>query len=501
MKALYSTKSCSYELKSTESDQGILVMGPTRFEEILVREAAGSRLAQALAHASRATRAGVEAGSPRAAVIRDVGAGVVAPILASYMLWVLLDARARGIGRLYFIAREGQPMLRLARQLAARLGLPIECRYLYASRLSWLTGTAPPASGYDKWLTEDVWHRFRPDRMTFETLLGKIGMLPERTGDIRRFPALGRASRSGTIGEEDRVALTALFRDATFREVLARHRRENADRLRAYLAQEGAFDDRAIGIVDSGWSGSIHRMLCDLRQEAGVAAPAHCFYFGFRRTVGDYPEWSELRHWYQFADTAGAGDVRFRPAGLPEKVMIAYLELLATADHGTVIRLKPEGGAIVPECETCYAAAVRAWGVEKLHEAIERVGAEFPLSDVTPEETLALRPALKALFEAFWLAPRPDEARAWADFPLELGQGGKGIIVPLAQAYTLEELMVRGEARGDADMRNAYSWREGSLALTPAPLRQALRLWFMRKDRSRETSAGLKMQTFRPVPG
>jgi hypothetical protein len=501
MKALYSTRRCEDDFKITGSDQANSVMGQGRFEEILVREAAGSRLAQALADACRATRAGVGADSPRAAVIRDVGAGIVAPILASYMLWVLLDARARGIGRLYFIAREGQPMLLLARQLAARLGLPIECRYLYASRLSWLTGTTLPGSGYDKWLTEDVWHRFRPGQMTFETLLGKIGMLPERADDIRRFPALERASRSGTIGEEDRVAIGALFRDATFREVLARHRRENADRLRAYLAQEGAFDDRAIGMVDSGWSGSIHRMLCDLRLQAGVAAPAHCFYFGFRRTVADYPEWSELRHWYQFADMAEAGNVRFRPVGLPEKVMIAYLELLATADHGTVIRLKPQGGAIVPECETSYAAAVRAWGVEKLHEAIERVGAEFPLSDVTPKETLALRPTLKALFEAFWLTPQPDEARAWADFPLELSQGGKGIIVPLAQAYTLEELMALGPARGDADIRNAYSWREGSLALTPAPLRQALRLWFMHKDRSRGAPAGSEMQTFRPVPG
>ena len=442
----------------TASERMIPVAGATRFEEILLREAEGSQLAQALVDASRATRASVGAESPKAAVIRDVGAGVVAPILASYLLWVLLGARARGIGRLYFIAREGQPMLGLARQLAARLGLPIECRYLYGSRLSWLTSATPPLGpSSDKWLMENVWHRFRPGQMTFETLLGKIGMLPERADNIRRFSALDRASRSGTIDEEDRAALSALFRDEAFLEVLAAHRREHAARLRAYLAQEGALDDLAIGMVDSGWSGSMHRALCDLRHEAGAVAPAHCFYFGFRRTVAAYAEWSELRHWYQFADLAEGGDVRFRPTGLLEKVMIAYWELLTTADHGTVIRFKAEGGAIVPECETSYTAAVRTWGVAKLHEAIECVGEEFPLSGVTLEEALAMRPALKALFEAFWLRPQPDEARAWADLPLELSQGGKGIIVPLAQAYMLGDLMVRGQGGREAEVRNTYS--------------------------------------------
>ena len=61
--------------------------------------------------------------------------------------------------------------------------------------------------------------------------------------------------------------------------------------------------------------------------------------------------------------------------------------------------------------------------------------------------------------------------------------------------------MVRWQGGREADVRNTYSWLNGSLALTPAPLRLALRLWFMRKDRFRLTSPGAVMRTTRPAPG
>jgi hypothetical protein len=71
-----------------------------------------------------------------------------------------------------------------------------------------------------------------------EAVGGRLAQALVDASRVTRFPAPDRASRSGTIGEEDQVAIGAFFREATFREVVARHRRENADRLRAYLAQE-----------------------------------------------------------------------------------------------------------------------------------------------------------------------------------------------------------------------------------------------------------------------
>ena len=62
---------------------------------------------------------------------------VTAPILFSYVSWVLIDAVERKKERLYFLARDGYVMFRIAKILVKKYQLPIECRYLYASRIAW----------------------------------------------------------------------------------------------------------------------------------------------------------------------------------------------------------------------------------------------------------------------------------------------------------------------------------------------------------------------------
>ena len=61
---------------------------------------------------------------------------VTAPVLVSYMIWVLSDAKKRGIKTLLFVARDGLAMCRIAEILNNVWGMGIECRYMYASRYS-----------------------------------------------------------------------------------------------------------------------------------------------------------------------------------------------------------------------------------------------------------------------------------------------------------------------------------------------------------------------------
>ena len=61
---------------------------------------------------------------------------VLAPSLCGFVVWVLRRAMEEGRGRLYFVARDGYLMYRLAQILCRTLGLPVKCRYLYCSRYS-----------------------------------------------------------------------------------------------------------------------------------------------------------------------------------------------------------------------------------------------------------------------------------------------------------------------------------------------------------------------------
>jgi hypothetical protein len=60
-------------------------------------------LAARFAQASRAARDAVEARSEREAAIRDVAAGVAAPALVGFVIWIGEQSRQRGLRRLQYL--------------------------------------------------------------------------------------------------------------------------------------------------------------------------------------------------------------------------------------------------------------------------------------------------------------------------------------------------------------------------------------------------------------
>lgn len=67
----------------------------------------------------------------------DFVINIVASTLIPYVDWVLRDAMGKGFQRLYFVARDGHPLKRIADAVIERHHWPIETRYLYASRRTW----------------------------------------------------------------------------------------------------------------------------------------------------------------------------------------------------------------------------------------------------------------------------------------------------------------------------------------------------------------------------
>src|SRR5215472_4524702 len=126
----------------------------TRFEEIMLAHSARSDdLAAKFARASQAARAATPINSEGEAAIRDVAAGVAAPALIGCVLWMLRQARSRGLKRLRFLSRDGQIFYELTRILSAPLGVCLDLEYVYASRLTWsLAATQPDRLSAAPWL-------------------------------------------------------------------------------------------------------------------------------------------------------------------------------------------------------------------------------------------------------------------------------------------------------------------------------------------------------------
>ena len=58
------------------------------------------------------------------------------PVIFNFVRWALDEAMCRGVKKLYFLARDGYTLFKIATLIIDKLNLPITCKYLYCSRNS-----------------------------------------------------------------------------------------------------------------------------------------------------------------------------------------------------------------------------------------------------------------------------------------------------------------------------------------------------------------------------
>lgn len=381
---------------------------PTRHEAMLHAATAAHPplLRSLLAGAARAARLGAETQDDHARILRAVGAGVAGPLLTGFVLWVLAEARAMGVARLHFVARDGQVLLRIAEVLLARLGWPIECRYLLGSRQAWHLPTLREVDAAALgWLAADAGR---------EPLAGVLARAELDPGEIA-----GALARHG-LGALDRPApaarLHTLLRDP---EVAPRIRATAATRRHAalgYLRQEGVLTEAPVTMVDLGWHGRLQGSLQKLAALAPGGGPRHVtgLYLALRsRPAGTAP--ARMR---AFLDAP-------RALHLLNPVL---LELFCAADHGTV-RGYREASPDRFEAELAAAVDHRtvAWGLPALQDGIlafaREAAAAMALAEATPEAWIALlRDGGLAACDAFRREPDAAEAEAFGAFPHADGQ-------------------------------------------------------------------------------
>jgi FMN phosphatase YigB (HAD superfamily) len=114
-----------------------------RYEDILEAHAYSTGgFSSVMSGAARLARLSRPAGTPGEAAVRDVAASVGGPVIASYVLWILLRARDLGIRRLHFLAPHGNILMRVANLLIRRLDLDCEIRYLHGDQRTWTPSVA-----------------------------------------------------------------------------------------------------------------------------------------------------------------------------------------------------------------------------------------------------------------------------------------------------------------------------------------------------------------------
>ncbi len=226
---------------------------------------------------------------------------VLAPVMLSYVLWVLEDALESGKRRLYFLARDGYMMYRVAEYFCRQRHLRLECRYLYCSRYALRCGEYGLLG--DKSLDYICLGGME---VTLEKMMERGGLTEAEILTAGERMGWGNRLRSRLSYEQVKALKPQLRDNPFFMERMMAHSAEAYPHVLGYLRQEGLLEDVSYAVVDSGWTGSIQRSINRLLRSAGCDRPAEGYYFG----LYEYVEGVEPEHYLTWYFAPESGNVR-----------------------------------------------------------------------------------------------------------------------------------------------------------------------------------------------
>jgi FMN phosphatase YigB (HAD superfamily) len=455
------------------------------FEALLEQHTwATEGLASVMAGAARLARLSTPAANAREGILRDVAAGVAAPTLAGFVLWLLRRAQQLGLKRLYFLSRDGQLLLQIAQPLAARLGVTCELRYLFGSRQSWnLASVTNVTQEQLAWIWDST------DFLSVTSLLARTGLRPEQFEAPLRAAGLTREHWQRTLDSAARQMLRSVLQSSEVTALIAANASDKRRVLLAYLAQEGVLTSEPWGLVDLGWYGSMQNALSRLVSSVGAVPPMGFYFALFDGKIVD--DCAPHRDAYYFDERTACGYL----SAVPD--LIPLMEMFCAGDHGTVVDFVERDGRVSPVLKEPRNQRLVDWGLPVVRRAIVSFVDNLVLDPELVNPWADVRDALTDVLRAFWVYPSVAMARAWSDFPWEDGLGLETYWNRLGQAYDWKNV-VRALYRWRVEPHHRASWPAGSLMLSPRGIRFALarimhlrRVWRSVRSRYRARSVRL----------
>lgn len=392
--------------------------------------------------------------------IAEVAAGVLAPTLVGYALWVLAQARRAGVQRLYYVARDGKVMLEAAKHVIGALAPDIELRYLHGSRQPW--NLAAGATCEDTLVS---WVRAKPDA-TARTLLARVGLTPQDVTAVVELPLLAADRVDVALSPSERESLAQSLLDDPLRPLVHDAAERAAEQSVAYFRQEGFTDGVPSALVDAGWSGNTAAAFDRLIDQAG-GDPVHHLLLGVLgpKSQAHLREKLALSPWLFNQD---------EQPGLVAEIPVAntLIEMLCADVSGRTLSYETRNGRVHPVLAAAVNQPLVDWGLPAMQEVALRA-CELMAPRLSQASThLDLRPAIWAVLRAFWTTPTDAEAHAWGSFPWEEEMWPP--FVPVAHRMTVSDVIGQA-ARGDKVIRRRRSWRAGSAVISGQPWRTVLK--------------------------
>ncbi|OUL31381.1 hypothetical protein [Nostoc sp. 106C] len=383
-----------------------------------------------LAGASRLTRLQSQETISKNKVIWDATASAIAPMLFGFVYWCLVEAENRGIQRLYFAARDGQILYKIAQVICRNWGFHIDCRYLYGSRQAW---HMPAIQGIDK--SEFDWIFFQTEVITqfvsIRSICDRVHILPEQIQDVLSHYGFPATKWDLNLQQQERKLLKQIFTEKKVTELIISTAARYREKAIGYFHQEGIGDEAPFALVDVGWSGKTQRSFSNLLNIAGIypESGVYGFYFALDRRVKPFKEDQLLAYFYD-VDKQRSDHYflcKYR----------CLFELFMAADHGSTKCYDFQDNKYIPVLRQQKNEEAINWGLYVLQNAAVEFAEQFTTNLSAQEcKTNLLTEATEILSREFVLHPSYQEAKVFGSFLIS-GDLTENSFYELAPIYSL----------------------------------------------------------------
>jgi predicted HAD superfamily hydrolase len=416
-----------------------------------------------LAGASRLTRLQSQQTSHDKQVIWNTTASAIAPLLFGFVYWCLVEAQKKGIQRLYFVARDGQILQKIAQVICQKWGYAIECRYLYGSRKAWHMPAIQEIGEFElDWMLGGT--KLLSQLVSIRSMCERVNISPEQIKDVLERYGFPPAKWDLNLQQHERDLLRQIFTEKEITKLIISTAASYREKVIGYFRQEGLDDGTSFGFVDIGWGGNIQRSFSKLLSIAGLYPESGVcgFYFGLQQRK-PFQNDSLLAYFY---------DVD-KPS-LERALICKYrclFELFVAADHGSTTSYEQCGEQYIPVLRSPKNEQAIDWGLHVLQRAVveftEQITTNLSAQECTSNLFLE---ATEILTKELIFNPSPQEAEVFGSFVMS-GDMTENAFYVLAPVYSLSDWW-RRLLHGQAPHEDV--WFPGTVARSNAMVRLLL---------------------------
>lgn len=388
-----------------------------------------------------------EAGTHKS-TIWDVGCNVAAPLLISHVIWLLHKAQADGVKKLFFIARDGQILLRIAKVFALRICPNIELVYMYSSRNALLFPS----------IVDDLeehwdWIFARTSSLTLRMIFARMHY---DVGDFfveLKERGFCESSWDDNLDLNDISHLKKWLSEAHIKERIELDSRAARVLLLKYIDDIGVLEESASAFVDVGWNGTLQRSISKILDIEGYSRPVKGYYFGLLNRKKNKSSDELLAN---FVDQTGIN--RFSDI----EYFVPLVELFVAATHGGTVAYESIGDEVRPKLRSKCNEKALSWGLDTLQCSI--IALAVASSKVEDLKGFAKELGTIGIrnFKLFSQFPSNEEAKVFGSY-LDAEDQNELKYRKLASPYRFSELR---RVRGGSYRRHNNDWKNASMVIT-----------------------------------